>query len=471
VDIFFQNTFAALPKQFYQSVNPSAVAAPQLLLYNQKLATELGIAMPLEKLTQVLAGNLVLPSSKPLAMAYAGHQFGHFVPELGDGRAVLLGELVSDQFHLDVHLKGSGRNRFSRRGDGRAALGPMLREYILSEYFHALKIPTTRSLAVITTGETVQRERALPGAILTRLAKSHIRIGTFEYFAARRDLASLKILADYTLGRLFPHLKNQQDPYWDFFREASLLQAQLIARWMSIGFIHGVMNTDNMVVSGETIDFGPCAFMDHFHPMKVFSSIDHAGRYAYANQPEIAQWNLSILGFCISLLTDPQLKNTAANQEKISEVLKSFEENFQKAYLTEFSKKLGITSSEASAQPLITEFLDLMKETQMDFTLAFDSLNQEAQFLSLFKNSTPALKWRQNWISFKPDFDVLKTHNPKVIPRNHKVEQALRKAEENDLSLVLELLRVIQDPFTQPRDEFFLPPSSSEEVKQTFCGT
>src|SRR4030088_798832 len=368
----FQNTYAALPDNFFARVAPTPVDSPGLIKLNRRLAIHLGLdpdRLSSPEGVEILAGKQIPEGADPIAMAYAGHQFGQFVPQLGDGRAILLGEVIdADGVRRDIQLKGSGPTPFSRRGDGRAALGPVLREYIVSEAMAALGIPTTRSLAAVVPGESVTRETALPGAVLTRVASSHIRVGTFQYFAARGDTAGVRRLADHVINRHYPHLANADRPYHALLEAVIGRQAELVARWLLVGFIHGVMNTDNPSISGETIDYGPCAFMDHYDPAKVFSSIDEMGRYAYANQPRIALWNLTRLAECLlPLLSDQQDKAI----EEAQATLGAFVEKFDTAYQAGLRSKLGLFTARDDDRTLAQDLLDAMAQNQADFTLRF----------------------------------------------------------------------------------------------------
>jgi uncharacterized protein YdiU (UPF0061 family) len=439
----FQNTFARLPDRFFARVAPTPVAAPRLIRLNQDLAADLGLdaawlAGP--EALDVLAGTRIPDSAEPIALAYAGHQFGHFVPQLGDGRAVLLGEIVDRQgVRRDIQLKGSGRTPFSRGGDGRAALGPVLREYVVSEAMAALGIPTTRSLAAVVTGEMVARETLLPGAVLTRVASSHIRIGTFQYFAARGDTEGLRLLADHAIARHYPDVAAAEHPYRALLEGVVRRQADLIARWMLVGFIHGVMNTDNMSIAGETIDYGPCAFMDHYDPAMVFSSIDHHGRYAYANQPKIAVWNLARFAeTLLPLLADEETKAIAQAEE----VLGGFGERFQASYLAGMRRKLGLFNAEDGDGQLAQDFLDLLSKSQADFTLAFRRLGEasddpEAAALRAVIGRTDfyeawIARWRER-LSREPQNGsarrtAMLSVNPAFIPRNHRIEAMIDAA-------------------------------------------
>jgi uncharacterized protein YdiU (UPF0061 family) len=473
----FDNSYAQLPERFYQRIDPTPVAAPKLVRVNAPLARELGldpVALASPEGVAILAGSAVAPASTPIAMAYAGHQFGNFVPQLGDGRAILLGEIKG----RDLHLKGAGQTRFSRRGDGRAALGPVLREYIVSEAMAALGIPTTRTLAAVTTGEQVFRETPLPGAVLARVAASHIRVGTFEYFAARRDVEGLRLLADYAMGRHYPHCREAANPTRAFLDAVIGAQADLIAKWLLVGFIHGVMNTDNMTISGETIDFGPCAFMDFYNPKQVYSSIDTYGRYAYASQPSIAHWNL----VCLAQTLVPILAET--EEAAIGEAegaLSAFGPRFEAAYLAGLSRKIGLGSEEEDVG-LAQEYLRLMAENGADFTLGFRRLAdavdpvKEAPVRELFKSPTALDEWFKAWRSrLQPGAgESMRAVNPAFIPRNHLVEEALTAATAlSDFAPFERLLEVITRPFEdQPgREAYAQPPRPEQVVRQTFCGT
>lgn len=488
--IQFDNSYARLPGRFYQRINPIPVRKPELVLFNIALAEELGInleTLDKDKMANIFAGNIILQGSDPIALVYAGHQFGYFVPQLGDGRAVLLGEVIdSNGKRRDLQLKGSGQTRFSRRGDGRAALGPVLREYILSEAMHALGIPTTRSLAVVTTGEPVLRETIFPGAILTRVATSHIRIGTFEYFAARKDTESIRMLADYVIERYYPHLKESANPYEALLQAAIEAQALLVAKWVQVGFIHGVMNTDNTSVIGETIDYGPCAFMDTYDPATVFSSIDYYGRYSYGNQAHIAQWNLERLIDCLI----PILRQSSEQATKIRrEAIESFQSLFQQYWLDYMCSKIGITKSHPDDLPLIQNLLELMRIHRADYTLSFYYLHtavngdNEIPYLKMiFSNSKAFNEWLSTWRNRlhqekKTALEitrVMRGSNPAFIPRNHRVNQAIAKAEiDNDFTETMRLISILSKPYSdQPHNsEYMLPPTPEEQVFQTFCGT
>jgi len=474
-------TYATLPPRFYQPILPTPVAAPSLIALNHPLAAELGLHLdhlPDDTIAAIFAGNLIPAGAHPLAQAYAGHQFGGFSPQLGDGRANLLGEILDPQGRRwDIQLKGAGPTAFSRRGDGRAALGPVLREYLISEALHAQRIPATRALAAVTTGETVARERVLPGAVFTRIAASHIRVGTFQFFAARGDGESLKTLADYTLARHFPEAATTENPYLSLLAAVTAKQSALIAHWMAAGFIHGVMNTDNMAVSGQSIDFGPCAFMDSYDPATVFSSIDVYGRYAYANQPAIAQWNLARLAeTLLPLMNLPEDEAIAAATETVSAFMPQYEAH----HLKLMRQKLGLQTQEPDDPALIKTFLDALKTTESDFTNTFRALC-DAETTTPPELQSPAFEpflttWRTR-LTHAPDPDRrqrMKSQNPAYIPRNHRVEAALAAAiDHNDFTPFKTLATILAHPFDdQPENtEYRQPPTQAERVLQTFCGT
>jgi uncharacterized protein YdiU (UPF0061 family) len=471
----WDHSYSKLPELFFVRTRPVAVRETRLVALNRPLATSLGLNPDLLENPAVFAGNEIPAGADPIAQAYAGHQFGHFT-NLGDGRAILLGEHLSpDSRRFDIQLKGSGRTPFSRGGDGRAALGPMLREYIISEAMHSLGIPTTRSLAVVATGEDVIRTEILPGAVLTRVAASHIRVGTFQFAAAHEDLSVLRSLADHTLQRHFPDLSDGENRYFEFFEAVMNRQAALIAKWLHVGFIHGVMNTDNMALSGETIDYGPCAFMDHYDPKTVFSSIDRQGRYAYGKQPEIARWNLARLAETLLPLLhdDPNTAIDLANK-----ALGSFEERFRGYWLAGMRAKLGMFTAEKEDASLVQGLLDWMEKNRMDFTNTFRTLGDR---------SCPAfpdrefLDWHERWtarLARQPQSpaevaECMFSHNPSVIPRNHKVEEALSAASDHgDPSVMERLLAVLADPYAaDPPSEFTSPAPPGGPAYQTFCGT
>ena len=487
---YFKNSYFNLGRDFYQSIKPTPVQNPGLITFNRVLSDELGLAettLSSSAGAAVFAGNTIPEGAEPLAMAYSGHQFGHFNPDLGDGRAILLGQIVSTAGRsFDIHMKGTGQTAFSRNGDGRAALGPVLREYLVSEAMAQLGVPTTRALAAVTTGEEVIRERLLPGGIITRVAASFVRIGTFEYFLAREDMASLARLADYVIEYQYPHLKQTENPYLALLDAVIEGQAALIAQWMHLGFIHGVMNTDNMSIACETIDYGPCAFMDHYAHDRVFSSIDQHGRYAYNNQPNIGLWNLSRFTECLLHLIDE-------NQGKAVEIAKGRLEGFISAYqnywLTGMRTKLGLNSAQDEDRVLIDALFDIMASSNADFTLTFYQLSlldmdtpSDDTILALFNHAEAFTQWLDQWrqrLRQETCNDVkrkamMRESNPVYIPRNHQIEAAIRAAEDHgDFSVFHALHEVLQRPYYfQPGKEAYMqPPKAHEIVHQTFCGT
>lgn len=490
VSVAFDNTYARELDGLYVPWRPAGSPAPRLLQLNDPLALELGLdprelasAMGLA----VLAGNALPPGAEPLAQAYAGHQFGGFSPQLGDGRAVLLGEVIDRLGHRrDIALKGSGRTPFSRGGDGKAAVGPVLREFLMGEAMHALGIPTTRALAAVSTGDTVHRQEALAGAILTRVAASHLRIGTFEFFAARKDLRSLRRLADYAIARHAPQLFGAPDRYLGLLQAVIERQASLIARWMGMGFIHGVMNTDNMTISGETIDYGPCAFLEHYDPKAVFSSIDTGGRYAYGNQPAIAQWNLARFAETLLPLIDAGGERAL---ERANAAVESFAQRYAAHWLQVLQAKLGLVGNDPADQALADDFLGLLHVHRVDYTLAFRRLTDaaagnDAPLRALFGGNVAALdSWLAHWSArvhlFGADLDErlmsMRRANPIYIPRNHQVEAALEAAvRRNDLTPFERLLDVVRRPFEErAADHNFAEPAPPEQTAcyRTFCGT
>ena len=486
----FQNTYAALPEGFFARVAPTPVTSPRLVKLNRPLAARLGLdpdVLESPEGVEILAGKRVPSGADPIAMAYAGHQFGHFVPQLGDGRAILLGEVIdTDGVRRDIQLKGSGPTPFSRRGDGRAALGPVLREYIVSEAMAAMGIPTTRSLAATITGEHVIRETALPGAVLTRVAASHIRVGTFQYFAARGDTEGVKRLADHVIARHYPDAAGTERPYHALLEGVLARQAELVARWLLVGFIHGVMNTDNTSISGETIDYGPCAFMDHYDPAAVFSSIDEQGRYAFANQPRIMLWNLTRLAECLlSLFSDD--KDRAIEQAQT--ILAEFPAKFTAAYQSGLRRKIGLFTEQDGDEALVQDLLDAMAKNQADFTLTFRRLGdaaedsgRDADIRQLFADPAAFDEWAARWrqrLGSEPQTPAerakaMRTVNPAFIPRNHRIEAAIQAAVgRDDFAPFEELLAVLSKPYgDQPAfADYANPPEPDQRVLQTFCGT
>jgi uncharacterized protein YdiU (UPF0061 family) len=481
----FDNSYARFPARFFASVEPGPVRAPRLIKVNEALARELGFDQDWLSSPQgvaMLAGNQIVEGAEPIAAAYAGHQFGGFSPQLGDGRALLLGEVIDRSGRRrDIQLKGSGPTPFSRRGDGRAALGPVLREYIVSEAMAALGVPSTRALAAVATGEPVRRETLLPGAVLTRVAASHIRIGTFQYFAARGDVAALRLLADHVIARHYPQAAESDAPCLALLDAVIAAQAALVARWMQIGFIHGVMNTDNMSIAGETLDYGPCAFMDAYDPATVFSAIDEHGRYAYGNQPPIARWNLTRFAEALlPLLADDVDRAVALAQQ----ALDGFDGLFQPALLGGFRRKLGLLDEEDGDAPLINGLLDIMKRGRADFTLVFRRLGEDdiSACRALFDNPAEFDGWESQWrarlareaTSPAARQAAMMRVNPLYIPRNHRVEAVIEAAvERQDFAPFEDLLAVLARPYDeQPgREDYALPPAPHERVRATFCGT
>jgi len=486
----FDNSYASLPVRLYARLDPTPVAAPRLVRLNAGLAETLGLdpeELASPEGVQVLAGNRVPETATPIALAYAGHQFGYFVPQLGDGRAILLGEVVGpDGARRDIQLKGSGRTPFSRDGDGRAALGPVLREYIVSEAMAALGVPTSRALAAVTTGQPVLRETVLPGAILTRVAASHIRVGTFQYVAAHGDAETLRVLADYVISRHYQECATTEHPYRALLDTVVAQQANLVARWMLVGFIHGVMNTDNTSIAGETIDYGPCAFMDNYDPATVFSSIDRFGRYAYGNQPSIAQWNLARFAeTLLPLLGEDEDQALTAAKAAIG----SFAPSFNAAYQSGLQRKIGLAVEREGDAALIHDLLTRMAENSADFTLTFRRLcaaaadpEGDAAVRVLFADAsaydTWAARWRHRLMEEVaiPDvrYAAMRAVNPAFIPRNHLVEIALDAAvAREDFTPFEELLEVSSRPYEERPgcERYAAPPAPEERVQQTFCGT
>lgn len=470
IHIPFDNTFVQLGTGFFARQQPEPVRAPSLIAFNEDLARILQITPgDVSEMAQVFAGNRTPEGADPLAQIYAGHQFGNFSPQLGDGRAILLGETLGwDGQRRDVQLKGSGRTPFSRQGDGRAWLGPVLREYVVSEAMHTLGVATTRALAAVETGETVWREDGMPGAVLTRVAASHLRVGTFQFFASRRETEKLQTLTQYAIDRHFPDAKGPMG-LLQAVRDA---QVDLVSSWMSVGFIHGVMNTDNSSISGETIDYGPCAFMDTYHPQTVFSSIDRMGRYAYANQPDIIVWNMAQLATAlIQQLDDPQTGVAEA-----TEIIHAMPEMLSQRWLDRFRAKIGLTTAEPGDAGLIAGLLSHMTDQQADFTNTFRAL-AEGKAKDQFADPLAFETWEPEWrarLTREPDpVAVMLRTNPAFIPRNHCVEQMIQAAVSGDYSMFHRLNEVLQDPFAdQPENaDLKRPPFPDEVVPATFCGT
>ena len=480
----FDNSYARLPERLYARLTPTPVSAPRLLRLNTTLAERLGLDpawLAAEAGVAMLAGNLVPPGAEPIAQAYAGHQFGHFNPSLGDGRAILLGEVLTPAGERrDIQLKGSGPTPFSRRGDGRAAVGPVLREYIISEAMAAFGIPTTRALAAVATGDFVFREEALPGAVLTRVAASHLRVGTFQYFASRRDNDALRVLVDTAIARHDPAAAEAANPALALLAGVAARQAELVARWMLVGFIHGVMNTDNCAISGETIDYGPCAFLDAYHPETVFSSIDQQGRYAFGNQPGIAHWNLARLAECLLPLID---ENEEAAVAQAQEALSGYAARFGAAWRDGLLRKVGLTAAQEGDEDLLQDLLARMAANQADFTLTFrrlaDAAEGDDRVRALFTDPEAFDAWAVGWrarLAREPAgrAAAMRAVNPAYIPRNHLVEEALSAAvQRDDLTPFEDLLTVLSRPFDdQPgRERYAEPPRPEERVTATFCGT
>ena len=484
----FDNSFSRLPEKFYAHVKPTPVKTPNLIKLNESLANHLRMNLKSIDCHKYFSGNVLFNGSNPISMAYAGHQFGHWVPQLGDGRAILLGEVIDFEGNRrDIQLKGSGPTPFSRMGDGRAWLGPILREYVVSEAMENLNIPTTRALSVVSTGEYIYRDHELPSAILTRVAHSHIRVGTFQYFAARQDFQSLKILADYVIARHYPYCKNKKNPYINLLKEIIKRQADLIAKWMSVGFIHGVMNTDNTSIYGETIDYGPCAFLDEYNSNKVFSSIDQTGRYAYKNQPEIIRWNLACLASSLlPLIQDDEKQSITLAQNAVDE----FPDLYKAQWLKLFRNKLGLKTVKEIDEKLINNLLLIMENNETDFTLTFRDLcslvmdnnkNNFKKFRKNFSKPNDINNWLGDWksrLSFEKEdkehiFNFIRNITPAYIPRNHRIEEMINKALDGDFSLFNLLNEILATPFDDQNTHirYQNSPAPSQVVTKTFCGT
>ncbi|WP_440927114.1 protein adenylyltransferase SelO [Candidatus Pelagibacter sp.] len=475
----FDNTYSKLSNTFKENIKPTPVHDPELVILNEELASTLNLDFSKtekKKLAEIFSGNSIPEETNTIAQAYAGHQFGHFTM-LGDGRAVLLGEhLVNNDNRFDIQFKGSGRTSFSRGGDGRAALGPMLREYIISEAIHSLNIPTTRSLAVVKTGEKVVRENLLQGAILTRVASSHLRVGTFQYIAATQNIENLNTLVNYTINRHYPEIKTSNSKALDLLNLVMEKQCQLVINWMRVGFIHGVMNTDNMAISGETIDYGPCAFMDHYDPKTVFSSIDKFGRYAFSNQPPITKWNLARFAECLIPLIDKD-EDTAI--KLATDLIDNFQNIYEDKWLNMIRDKLGLFGEEKNDKKLINDLFNWMEKNKADYTNTFCHLmgiNSE----EVYKN-VEFINWKNEWkkrselnnSTKEKQINLMKKNNPTVIPRNHKVEEALAEADKGGLDKMKKLLAILKNPYDNQNNiqEYQTPAPSSNEKYQTFCGT
>ena len=477
------NSYIGLPEEFYQQINPTPVKNPSLLIFNDELANSLNIELTEDDKLNFFSGNKIPKDSIPVALNYSGHQFGNFVHQLGDGRAILLGEVRNKNESYDIQLKGSGQTKFSRQGDGRSALGPVLREYILSEAMYHLGIPTTRSLAAVATGEHVVRDSFEPGGILTRVAKSHLRVGTFEYFASRQQWEDLKLLADFAIQRHFPKIRETDNHYLELLKKVASNQSILIANWMSVGFIHGVMNTDNFTISGETIDYGPCAFLDEYHPGKVFSSIDQSGRYAYGNQPSISSWNLASLAGCLIAFID---KDSDKANELATEVLENYSIDTNQRILDLMCMKIGLDGSKKNNQEILRNLLKLMMDNESDFTITFRSLsdillNNSDNFLAQFHQKDEVSGWINNWKSAlnlenKKVGEIilnLNNTNPIYIPRNHQVQKAIEESYQGNFKVLEEMLDVLKNPFQEniSLSHYSEAPSEQQRVTQTFCGT
>lgn len=480
------NSYQRLPDSFFKRTTPTPVADPQWISFNQSLAEQLILPQQYwatDEGLQLFSGNRVPDWSNPVAQGYAGHQFANFVAQLGDGRAILLAEILNkENQRFDIQLKGAGTTAYSRGGDGRSPIGPVIREYLLSEAMHVLGVPTTRALAAVATGETVYRDEPQPGAILTRVASSHVRIGTFQFIAAHQGTGKVKVLADYVINRHYVDCKTAGRPYLALLEAVIGKQAELVSRWMSLGFIHGVMNTDNMSISGETIDYGPCAFMDNYHPDTVFSSIDRRGRYAYSNQPKVAQWNLARLAECLVPLID---KDEEKAVELATQALKAFSQTYEDLWLARMAAKIGIAEPQPDDRTLLNELLDLMADDEVDFTLLFRALCDSVESdncLHLFKQESAGKAWLKKWRQRLKDepssvteiASQMRLVNPAFIPRNHRVQEAILAAEqEGDLRPFNELKAALAEPFKDKPDYQHLtqPPKPEERVQRTFCGT
>jgi len=475
----FDNTYSKLSNTFKENIKPTPVHDPELVILNEELASTLNLDFSKtdkKKLAKIFSGNSIPEETNTIAQAYAGHQFGHFTM-LGDGRAVLLGEhLVNNDNRFDIQFKGSGRTSFSRGGDGRAALGPMLREYIISEAIHSLNIPTTRSLAVVKTGEKVVRENLLQGAILTRVASSHLRVGTFQYIAATQNIDNLNTLVDYTINRHYPEIKTSNSKALDLLNHVMEKQCQLVINWMRVGFIHGVMNTDNMTISGETIDYGPCAFMDYYDPKTVFSSIDKFGRYAFSNQPPITKWNLARFAECLIPLIN---KDEDKAIKLATDLIDNFQNIYENKWVNMMRDKLGLFGEDKNDKKLINDLLNWMKKNKADYTNTFCNL-MDINADEIYKNND-FINWKNEWkkrselnnSTKEKQSKVMKSNNPIIIPRNHKVEEALAEADKGSLDKMKKLLAILKNPYDNQNNiqEYQTPAPSSNEKYQTFCGT
>ena len=476
----FDNTYYKLPNKFKENIKPTPVKNPELVFLNKKLADKLDLdfsSLDNKKISELFSGNILPKGSNSVAQAYAGHQFGHFTM-LGDGRAILIGEHLSkNKERFDIQFKGSGKTAFSRNGDGRAALGPMLRELIISEAMYGLNIPTTRSLAVVKTGENVIRETSLPGAILTRVASSHVRVGTFQYIAARQKKDELNVLLDYVIDRHYPNIKNSQNKVIELLNIVLENQIDLVVNWMRVGFVHGVMNTDNMTISGETIDYGPCAFMDNYDPKTVFSSIDQMGRYAYCNQPVITKWNLTRFAECLIPLIDEDQEKAI---QLATEIINSFEKKYEEKWLNMMREKLGLSGVAEKDKFLVLDLLTWMHQKKVDYTNTFCLLmNEKIKEDKNYKDQV-FQNWKKRWNERLKTYNntsekclkLMRSVNPLVIPRNHKVEEALEAAEKKDFKPVTQLVEILNKPYSKQKNILnYQITSNLDEKYQTFCGT
>ena len=482
--ISFSNTFKELPDIFYEKVKPTPVSNPKVITFNSNLGKELGIkSLNPERISSIFSGNEILKDSSLISFRYAGHQFGTFVNQLGDGRAILLGEITSlKKERLDIQLKGSGLTPFSRQGDGRSALGPVIREYVISEAMFHLGIPTTRALCAIDTGDKVMRDTVLPGGILTRVARSYIRVGTFEYFASREDWENVEKLLNYCINRHYPEINHSSNKALEFLRSVASRQSDLVSDWMGIGFIHGVMNTDNVSIPGETIDYGPCAFMDSYDPMKVFSSIDHQGRYAFGNQPQICLWNMYCLAGCLMKFIHSDMNKA---KEQVEGVMQEFVGNINAKILQILCQKIGLDSGVKNNEQCIKDLLNLMKESNTDYTKTFTNLGDALEFdnpkvfKDLFEHEEKIEMWFKNWTNLFTNqdnssvLDKMRNINPIYIPRNHLIEEVIELANQGDFSLFHEFNKVLETPFSlqKNKEKFSSVPNENQIVNQTFCGT
>ena len=481
--MIINNSYYQLGQSFFKEQKPEKVTNPTLIAFNAKLAKNLDLNLKEDEkyLANIFSGNKLIANSKPISLAYSGHQFGHFAPQLGDGRAILLGEITDKKNQIfDIQLKGSGKTFFSRNGDGKCPLDAAIKEYIISEAMHFLKIPTTRSLAIIKSDDLIQRENLKPASVITRIAKSHIRIGTFQYFAYQNDLKNLKILANYTINRHYPQCYKQKNPYLALLKSVLKSQAKLVSSWMSIGFIHGVMNTDNTAISGQTIDYGPCAFMDEYNKNQSFSYIDKMGRYGFSNQKNIILWNLIKFAETILPLINSDIKKSIEIAQK---ELNQFPDIFDKIYFKKMAQKIGIFDFKESDKDLIIKFLDILEENKIDFTNGFRSLSKVLLHKADFDiKNDKYQQWQNSWITrlkesnsnLQETAKKMQKINPILIPRNHIVDNIIKQALlENNFSQLTEFLKIIEKPFSEKEEhqQYYLPPKEHEKIINTFCGT